>query len=106
MKAIHLSKVILVFTHCKVTFRYEFVIRKMITSFIPQVHGIALSPGSDQVIIIKVHGNDLVICLHNDKQENRVSELMGLLVYVCKRYLVIPFAFPLNQQVFQSVSGG
>eukprot|EP00794_Sanderia_malayensis_P003495 gene3495-3994_t len=52
---------------------------------VSKVHGIVLSPGTDQTIIIKVHGNDLVICLENDKQENRVAELVGLLVSVSKR---------------------
>lgn len=45
----------------------------------------ALSPGKDQLVIIRIPGNDLVVCLHNDKQENRVSELIGLLSYVMKR---------------------
>ncbi|XP_065053138.1 unconventional myosin-Id-like [Rhopilema esculentum] len=52
---------------------------------VTKVQGIAISPGTDQVIIIRNHGNDLVICLYNDKQENRVSELVGLLTYVSKR---------------------
>lgn len=52
-----------------------------------KVQGVALSPGKDQLVIIRIPGNDLVVCLHNDKQENRVSELIGLLSYVMKRML-------------------
>lgn len=47
----------------------------------------AISPGTDQLIIIRIPGNDLIICLHNERQENRAPELVGLLSYVTKRYL-------------------
>ena len=50
-----------------------------------KVEGVAISPGSDQLIILRIHGNDLIICLHNEKHENRVAELVGLLSHVSRR---------------------
>ena len=50
-----------------------------------KVQSVAISPGSDQLIIVRIPGNDLVICLHNEKQENRVAELVGLLSHITKK---------------------
>ena len=58
---------------------------RLFSLFFSQVYGVAISPGTDQVVIIRIHGNDLVICLHNDRNENRVAELVGLLVNVAKK---------------------
>jgi len=50
-----------------------------------RVQAVAVSPGSDQLIVVRIPGNDLVICLHNEKQENRVAELVGLLSHITKK---------------------
>ncbi|BFY98224.1 hypothetical protein BsWGS_01264 [Bradybaena similaris] len=44
------------------------------------VTGLSLTPGKDQLIIIHLSGgNDLVLCLENPAQEERVGELVGVL---------------------------
>lgn len=46
--------------------------------------GISVSPGQDQLVVFHTpYGNDLVVSLHNTKQEDRVGEVVGL---VCNRY--------------------
>ena len=41
--------------------------------------GICLTSGSDNLFIIRVAGNDFVMCLHNDKNECRSGELLGII---------------------------
>lgn len=46
--------------------------------------GISVTPNQDQLIVFHTpYGNDLVVSLHNIKQEDRVGEVIGL---VCNRY--------------------
>lgn len=47
--------------------------------------GISLSPGRDQLVVIHSNkGNDLVITLKTQNNEERVGELVGVL---CTRYI-------------------
>ncbi|KAK7010457.1 unconventional myosin-Id [Biomphalaria glabrata] len=46
-----------------------------------QITGVSLTPGKDQLIIIHMSGgNDFVVCLENPAHEERVGELVGILV--------------------------
>ncbi|KAG5889110.1 hypothetical protein JTB14_003913 [Gonioctena quinquepunctata] len=46
--------------------------------------GISVSPGQDQLIVLHcIGGNDLVVSLHNQKQEDRIGECVGV---ICNRY--------------------
>lgn len=54
---------------------------------IGELTGISVSPGHDQLIILHCPGgNDLVVSLHCDKQEDRIGECIGVL---CNRYYQI-----------------
>ncbi|XP_050418381.2 unconventional myosin-Id isoform X2 [Patella vulgata] len=45
-----------------------------------EITGLGLTPESDQLIVIHLSGgNDLVLCLMNNKKEERVGELVGIL---------------------------
>lgn len=57
------------------------------TSVFPQMTGLSISPGSDQLVIIHLEGgNDLVLCLENNRKEERVGELVGILCHLWNRY--------------------
>ncbi|XP_059159355.1 unconventional myosin-Id-like [Physella acuta] len=44
------------------------------------ITGVSVTPGKDQLVIIHLSGgNDLVLCLQNPAQEERVGELVGVL---------------------------
>ena len=46
--------------------------------FCPQMTGLSVSPGPDQLIIVHLEGgNDLVLCLETRDHEDRVGELVG-----------------------------
>lgn len=48
--------------------------------FLLQITGVSVTPGRDQLVIIHLSGgNDLVLCLQNPAQEERVGELVGVL---------------------------
>lgn len=52
---------------------------------IKELTGITVSPGNDQLIVLHCPGgNDLVVSLHCDSQEDRIGELLGI---VLSRYV-------------------
>ena len=49
---------------------------------LPQVTGISLSPGKDQLVILHLLGNnDIVLCLTPANGEDRAPELVGVLCH-------------------------
>ncbi|XP_071495589.1 unconventional myosin-Id-like [Diadema antillarum] len=60
---------------------------KLMRAGIPvsEVTGISVTPGTDQLIIIHLSGdNDIVVCLTSAELENRVPELLGILANMWK----------------------
>ncbi|XP_050497892.1 unconventional myosin ID isoform X1 [Diabrotica virgifera virgifera] len=54
---------------------------------IGELTGISVSPGQDQLIVLHCPGgNDLVVSLHCDRQEDRIGECIGV---ICNRYYQI-----------------
>ena len=52
--------------------------KKHTFTFCPQMTGLSVSPGPDQLIIVHLEGgNDLVLCLETRDHEDRVGELVG-----------------------------
>ncbi|XP_071959724.1 unconventional myosin-Id-like isoform X2 [Antedon mediterranea] len=53
---------------------------------ITEITALSISPGTDQLVIVHLqNGNDLVVCLTNSSQENRVPEFVGVL---CRHWAV------------------
>ena len=41
--------------------------------------GVAVSGIGDNLIVVRVTGNDLIMCLYNNKKECRAGEFVGIL---------------------------
>ena len=53
-----------------------------------QLTGISISPGTDQLCILHLRtGNDLVLCLTNNRSDERVGEIVGTLCKLWQKYV-------------------
>jgi hypothetical protein len=41
--------------------------------------GMAVSPIGDNLVVVRVTGNDVIMCLYNNKKECRSGEFVGVL---------------------------
>ena len=47
----------------------------------------AVTSGVDQLFILRVPGNDLVVCFHNPANEDRVTEAMAVVFQRMRKYV-------------------
>lgn len=68
---------VLLFTDtCILKLNAKFKVLKQISYM--EATGLAVTSGGDQLFVLKIPGNDLVVCFHNSSNENRVTEAMAV----------------------------